>query len=134
MLKKIILILLVFSSFLFGNFTALTADEVKDAMKKHIAIIDIRTEDEWNYSGVIKGSHKLMFFDKYGNYDVRKWLNEFRKIVKNKNQPFILVCAHANRSHAVGQMLDKQLGYKNVNELKGGIEYGWINKGLKTVK
>jgi rhodanese-related sulfurtransferase len=31
-------------------------------------------------------------------------------------------------------MLSNQAGYKNVYDLKGGINYGWIDKGLKTIK
>ena len=134
MLKKIILLAILTSSFVYADFKTLTTKEVQISIKNNIQIIDIRRAQEWNEYGVIKGSHKLTFFDAQGNYNIGKWMAGFLKIVKDNNQPFILVCAHANRSKVVGKMLSEQLGYKNVQELKGGINYGWIDKGLKTVK
>ncbi|SMN16149.1 hypothetical protein CRYPA_29 [uncultured Candidatus Thioglobus sp.] len=51
------------------------------------------------------------------------------KIVKNKNDEFILVCAHANRTKTIGRFLEIKTEYKNIYELDGGINYGWIDKG-----
>lgn len=61
-------------------------------------------------------------------------MDKFTKIIKNKNQPFILVCAHANRTKILGELLSKEYGYKNVYELDGGIKHGWIYKKNKVVK
>ena len=102
-------------------------------MNSKIAIIDIRRADEFKQYGTIKGSHKLTFFDSKGAYDIQKWMAKFTKIVKTKDTPFVLVCAHANRTKAVGRFLNEN-GYTNVQELDGGINYGWIDKGKKTVK
>ena len=33
----------------------------------------------------------------------------------------------------LGKFLNKQVGYKNDYELEGRINYGWIDKGKKTV-
>jgi len=133
MIKKILFTLL-FSTLLFANFTSMSSIQVQEAIKKGVAVIDIRRADEWKQYGIIDGSYKITFFDEKGGYDGAKWMKQFTKIVKTKDQPFILVCAHANRSKVVGKMLFQQLGYKNVYELEGGINYGWIDKGLKTVK
>ncbi len=133
-MKKILIVSLLFSTMLFAKFNHLDDKQVLQMVKKGVPIIDIRTPGEWKQYGIIKGAKLLTFFDENGRYDVRSWLQKFSKIVKDKNQPFILYCAHANRSKVVGNFLDKQLGYKNVNELKGGIIYGWIQKGRDTVK
>ena len=100
----------------------------------NIVMIDVRRPEEWKATGIIKDSHKMTFFDMYGNSDVPTWLNDFQKIVTSKEQQFILICAHANRTKVVGNMLNKQALYKNVYELEGGINYGWLDKGLKTIK
>jgi hypothetical protein len=42
--------------------------------------------------------------------------------------------AFANRSKTVGKFLNAKTGYKNIFELAGGINYGWIDKGLSTTK
>ncbi len=133
MFKKIFLSL-IFSTLLFADFSTMSTKQVQDAIKEGIAVIDIRREDEWKHYGVIENSHKITFFNGRGEYNGAKWLEEFTKIVKTKDQPFILVCAHANRTKAVGKMLSQQLRYTKVYDLDGGINYGWIDKGLKTVK
>ncbi|MEA1914137.1 MAG: rhodanese-like domain-containing protein [Campylobacterota bacterium] len=135
MFKKIFLTLALLSSFVFGadGFTTMSTKDVQEAIEKDVVVIDIRRAEEWSSYGTIKGSHKLTFFDVYGRYDINKWMAEFTKLVTKKDQPFILVCAHANRTKVVSRFLGKDLGYTNVNELEGGINYGWIDKGLKVV-
>jgi len=133
MLKNIFIVLLL-GNILFADFKTMSTQDVKTEIKNGTTIIDIRREDEWNKYGTIKGSHKLTFFDEKGKYDINQWMEQFIKLVKNKEQKFILVCAHANRTKVVGKFLTKQLRYKNVFELDGGINYGWIDKGLHTVK
>jgi len=133
MLQKVFLILLL-GNIMLADFTTLSTSAVQEEIKKGTVLIDIRREDEWSHYGIIEGSHKITFFDNYGKYDINKWMEQFIKIVKDKNQKFILVCAHANRTKTVGNFLSSELSYKNVYELHGGINYGWIDKGLKTVK
>ena len=133
MIKKLFFTL-IFTTLLFADFSTMSTKQVQDAIKNGVAIIDIRREDEWKHYGAIKGSHKITFFDERGGYNGVKWLKEFTKVVKTKDQPFILVCAHANRTKVVGKMLFQQLRYTKVYDLDGGIKYGWLDKGLKTVK
>jgi len=133
MLQKIFLILLL-GNIMLADFKTMSTQEVQQEIKKGTVLIDIRREDEWDKYGIIEGSYKLTFFDGYGNYDINAWMEEFVKIVKSKDQKFILVCAHANRTKTVGGFLSSQLSYTNVYELDGGINYGWLDKGLKTEK
>jgi len=86
----------------------------------NIIMIDIRREEEWKRTGIIKNSHLLTFFDDFGNYDIEKWMNEFEKIVLDKNQTFVLICARANRTRSIGDFLISQ-GYKNSAHLFGGM-------------
>lgn len=133
-MKKILLLLVFTLSFMYADFRAVNEIKLEEAIKKGVVVIDIRRVDEWQKYGTIKGSHKLTFFDQFGKYDMNKWMSSFTALVKDKSQPFILVCAHANRSKAVGKMLSSQLSYENVYELEGGINYGWLDKGKTTVK
>jgi len=75
-----------------------------------------------------------MFFTPLGEADIPNFMYKLGTLVKNKNKPFIIYCAHANRSKELGKWLTNKLGFKKVYELKGGIEFGWINKKHKTVK
>ncbi len=123
----------LFAGCLFASSFSWDTKQVQDAIAKNIAIIDIRTKEEFAQYGVIPTSHKLTFFDSQGRYNEKQWLSDFQKIVKDKHTPFVLVCAHANRTGVVAKWLIS-MGYVNTHDLAGGIIYGWIDKGLKTTK
>ena len=118
----------------FGPFKSLSTREFQQKKAEGYTVIDIRRPDEWEADGIIEGSHTITFFDEAGQYDIDAFLEAFTKAVTTKEQPFILVCAHANRTKAAGEIMGAKLGYKNVYELDGGINWGWIDKGLETVK
>lgn len=118
----------------YGAFKSLTTDEFIEKKEAGYAIIDIRRADEWAYYGVIEGSHTITFFDAEGGYDAQKFLDALSEVVRDKTQPFILVCAHARRTKSVAEFLALQLKYENVYELDGGINWGWIDQGYGTVK
>jgi len=75
-----------------------------------------------------------MFFDEKGQPDMGNWFFELGHLIKDKDQPFVIYCAHANRSKSLGNFLEKQLKFTKVFELKDGIENGWIKAGKATVK
>ena len=131
-MKKLLLLLLLSYS-LFAEFKSIEAETLITLQKQGVPVIDIRTPQEWKERGVIPGAKKIMFFTPDGRADVPNFMFELGHLIKDKNQPFIIYCAHANRSKELGKWLT-QLGFSKVFELKGGIEYGWINKNKKTVK
>ena len=133
MMKKIVLSLAVLSVSLFAEFKTVSVDEFAKLQGKGYPVIDIRTPGEWKQTGIIKGAHKMMFFAPNGQPDLARWFFELGHLVKDKKEPILLYCAHANRSKALGEGLSK-MGFKHVYELKGGIENGWIKAGKKTVK
>lgn len=116
----------------YGAFKSLSTDDFLEKMEESV-IIDVRRQDEWDMYGVIEGSHKITFFDEWGQHNIPAFMEEFSKVVTDKEQAFILVCAHANRTKTIGEFLGAKMGYKNVYELEGGINYGWIDKGYGTV-
>ena len=131
---RIFLILSLFFAALFADLKVVNNTQLAEMQNKDVVVIDIRTLGEWKEYGIIQNAKPITFFDEKGKYDTTKWLNEFSKYVKDKNQTFVIYCAHANRTKMLGNFLNKQLGYENVYELEGGINYGWIDKGLKTVE
>lgn len=134
MIKKIVFTLIALHTLVFAQFQSIDAQEMLSLHQNGAAIIDIRTPGEWKETGVIPGSTKIMFFDERGNYDVSKFMEELKKVVKDQNQPIILVCRTASRTKSVGQFLANDMGYPNTKELAGGIMFGWLNNGKKTVK
>ncbi len=128
MFKKILLLIITLQAILFADFTSIGADELKKLQAENVPVIDIRTPGEWKETGVIPGSHKIMFFDERGNYNVQKFLDALHKVAPDKNKPVVLVCRTASRTKIVGDFLSKQVGYKKVKDLKGGIMFGWNGK------
>ena len=119
---------MILQAVLFADFSSIGADELKKMEAQNVPVIDIRTPGEWKETGVIPGSHKIMFFDERGNYNVQKFLDELHKVAPDKDKPVILVCRTASRTKIVGDFLSKQVGYKKVRDLKGGIMFGWNGK------
>jgi rhodanese-related sulfurtransferase len=91
-------------------------------------VIDIRTEAEWQTTGVIPKSEKLQAYDKQGNFDSANWLANLQKLISSSDQPIILVCRSGQRSSKVGEFLTKQ-GINNVYHLNNGIQ-SWIKSGF----
>jgi rhodanese-related sulfurtransferase len=117
----------------YGPFKSLSTDDFLEKMEDGCTIIDVRRQDEWLQTGVIEGSHKMTFFDETGQHNIPAFMDAFTKVVTDKDHPFILVCAHANRTKSIGEFLGSKMGYKNVYELDGGINDGWIELGYGTV-
>jgi rhodanese-related sulfurtransferase len=105
---------------------------VEKMIDDNIVMIDIRREDEFRRTGVIKNAHLLTFFDEYGQYDIDKWMSEFEKLVTSKDQTFVLICAHANRTRNVGNFLIEQ-GYKHTAHLMGGMAL-WQQELRETIE
>jgi rhodanese-related sulfurtransferase len=134
-IRFIILFLLFTSVLLSANVSAevgnLSNQQMKEMMAENVPIIDIRRPDEWQSTGVVKGSQLLTFFDARGNFDMEKWLADLDKIA-GKNDKFILICRSGNRTGQVANFLDKKLGYTKVYHLQRGIK-NWIKSGDKVV-
>jgi rhodanese-related sulfurtransferase len=132
-MTKILLLAGLLGTSLFADFKTVDVNAFSKLMAKGYTTIDIRTPGEWKQTGIIKGAHKMMFFTPKGNADLAEWFFNLGRLVKDKKQPILIYCAHANRSKSLGQGLIN-MGFENVYELKGGIENGWIKAGKKTVK
>jgi rhodanese-related sulfurtransferase len=130
-MKKLLIVLLL-SYTLFAKFSSITAEQLITMQKQGVPVIDIRTPQEWKARGIIPNAHPIMFFTPKGSADVPNFMFSLGSLIKTKDKPFIIYCAHANRTKRLGKWLDS-LGFKRVYELQGGIENGWIKKGFKTV-
>lgn len=132
-MKKLLSILALLSVTLFADFKSIDAEELLKLQAKGVPIIDIRTPGEWKETGIIKDAHKMTFFSEKGEALLADWFFELGRLVKDKDAPILIYCAHANRTKSLGDGL-LNMGFKNVYELKDGIELGWIKKGKKTLK
>ena len=107
-------------------------DKIISLMKQGVPLIDIRTNSEWQNTGIIKNSKLLTFFDKDGKSDVKSWMNKLREMAK-KDQPLIIICRSGRRSGIVSDMLVNEENYSEVYNANSAI-MAWINSGLETTK
>lgn len=91
-------------------------------------IVDIRTEQEWQATGIIPGSKTLQSFTPDGRFDSEQWLANLQRLKSSPDQPVILVCRSGNRSSKVGQFLAQQPGMNKVYHLSNGIQ-SWQKAG-----
>ncbi len=120
-MKKTVLLFLLFSLSLVAGVKDIDIDKLEKMKREGVPLIDIRTPSEWRETGIIEGSHTIMFFDRSGRYDLKSFLQSLSSLGIDKNRPFVLVCRSANRTKIVGNFLSDKMGYKYVYELEGGI-------------
>jgi rhodanese-related sulfurtransferase len=129
MLTLLLTGILVCTQLLADELQAITPEQLLDLQQNHHAlIIDVRTEAEWQATGIISDSRKLQSFDSQGQFDQVKWLADLEKLKASPEQPVVLVCRSGNRSDKVGAFLTQQLGMKNVYHLQNGLQ-SWIQSG-----
>ncbi|PPD35620.1 MAG: rhodanese [Methylomonas sp.] len=118
---------LVFSANLAaGELVAVSPEQLLDMQQQNNAlVVDIRTEAEWQASGIIANSHKLQSFDSQGHFDEDKWLADLNKMKSSPDQPVILVCRSGSRSAKVGSLLTQKMGVNNVYHLDNGLQ-SWL--------
>jgi len=134
MVKKFIITLFLIcfaKSFVFAETIDINNDEIKKLIKNNVPIVDIRTSDEWNQTGVIPNSILLTFFKKNGTYNFETWHKELGYVI-DTNKPYVLICRSGRRTKIVSEMIDKKID-KLVYNASFGIN-SWLQSNLKVVK
>ena len=114
-----------------GGYSNIDNSYLKDLIEKGGTVIDIRRQEEWQQTGIVKGSKTITFFDRTGRINPN-FVPEFTAIVK-PDQPVALICRTGSRSQAASQAIAQQLGYKNVMNVTHGIT-GWIAEKRPVIK
>jgi rhodanese-related sulfurtransferase len=118
-MKKILLLILLFNTVLMAKLENIWVTPAFIQNNPSLTIIDIRTPGEWRETGIVKGSHTIMFFDEEGRFDIPKFLKSLKRVVK-KGERFALICRTGSRTTEVSRFLAYELGY-NVINLAGGL-------------
>ena len=110
------------------NYNLITSDELNNLLKKNAVVLDIRTDDLWKKTGVIKGSFQETAFDKNGKFNVYL-MDRVRALAgaESQNIEIIFVSSDGETASILGNAFAEDLGFKNVYVLKGGIK-AWINE------
>ncbi|MBF0446731.1 MAG: rhodanese-like domain-containing protein [Magnetococcales bacterium] len=122
---SILILLLMLSSCSQQPYTDIDNTQLKTMISKGIPAYDIRRTDEWQQTGIIKGSRLLTFINSVGRPD-DGFIPRFTQEIK-KDDPVLLICRTGNRSSFLAQYLTEKLGYTQVYNLKHGISK-WIGE------
>lgn len=101
--------------------------ELDRLTRSGVVVIDIRTQPEWEETGIVAGSKLLTFFDERGRADPAAWLEKVKPYAK-PDQPVVVICRSGNRTKAVSQFLSQRAGYSTVYNVKNGINR-WLKEG-----
>ncbi len=114
-----------------GGYSNIDNAKLKELIAQGVTLVDIRREEEWQQTGIVKGSKTITFFDNMGRINPN-FVPEFTALVK-PDQPVALICRTGNRTQVASQAIAQQLGYKNVLNVMHGIT-GWIAERRPIVK
>ena len=109
----------------------LSPQDFVDAQENGGVVIDIRREEEWQETGIIKGSHTITAFTKNGKIHP-DFSKKFFDLIDDVDVPILLYCRTGNRTGILGKALIDQVGQTNVSHLSDGI-VGWKKQGFPIV-
>ncbi len=109
----------------------LSPQEFIDAQENGGVVIDIRREEEWRETGIIKGSQTITAFTKNGKIHP-DFPKNFFDLIDDVDVPILLYCRTGNRTGILGKALIDQVGQTNVSHLSDGI-VRWKKQGFPIV-
>jgi rhodanese-related sulfurtransferase len=124
-LKKIFSLLLLLTLSLFAEVQNTYISQ--ELLDKKIPLVDVRTQGEWEETGLLKGAIPIVFFSERGEPLINDFLQKLNQKVDTR-KPFAIICHVGSRTAVIASWLSKELGY-NVINIQGGMEYA--TKGAK---
>ena len=128
-MKILLVIFILFSKFVSAEVIDIDDRELSNLIEKEIKIVDVRTQNEWKSTGIIKGSVLISLLDKKNKFIFENWYEDFNKKM-SKNVSVIFVCAVGVRSKFISNLVNKKKPDLKIYNLKKGIN-NWIRSGNK---
>lgn len=104
---------------------------LQELLERGVKIVDLRREDEWDKTGVVRSSKQLTAFDGAGRF-VPSFPAAFQEYVA-LDEEVILICWSGNRSSMIANMLVEKAGYTKVYNVVDGVEK-WLEDGNPMVR
>ncbi|MDA7830504.1 FKBP-type peptidyl-prolyl cis-trans isomerase [Candidatus Pelagibacter sp.] len=113
------------------SYKSVSSDELIDMIKNNAIALDIRTEDEWDKTGVIKGSFPETAFDKNGKFQVYV-MDKIRALAAAQSQDvnLIFISHDGETASMLANSFSEDLGFTNISVLEGGI-LQWLKESKK---
>jgi len=118
-------------SFVFG-YENVEPTDIERLKSEGVVILDIRTESEWQQTGVIPNSQRVTSHDYNGKFDIERFIGELKERGVDNRTKILVVCRSGNRSIDASRALE-QNGYGSIYNLKNGIK-SYIKTGAPVEK
>ena len=128
-MKIVIVIFILFTKFVNAEVININNKELSNLIEKEIKIIDVRTQNEWKSTGIIKGSFLISLLNKNKKFIFNNWYEMFNNKF-GKNKSIIFICASGVRSNYISNLVKQKKPDLIIYNLKKGINY-WIRSGNK---
>jgi len=131
-LRILLIIFILSSKFVNADVIHIDNRELSNLIKKEIKIIDVRTQNEWKSTGIIKGSYLISLLNKNKKFIFEDWFEIFNNKF-GKNKSIVFICASGVRSNYISNLVKKKEPDLIVFNLNKGIN-NWIRSGYKIEK
>ena len=115
------------------NYEKIDSKKLEKLIKENAVALDIRLDNQWKKTGVIKGSFQETAFDIDGKFNVYL-LDKIRALAGEESQgiELIFISHDGKTAEILGNAFAEDLGFTNVYVLDGGIQ-SWVksNKPLE---
>ena len=128
-MKIVIVIFILFTKFVNAEVININNKELSNLIEKEIKIIDVRTQNEWKSTGIIKGSFLISLLNKNKKFIFEDWYKMFNNDF-GRNKSIIFICASGVRSNYISHLVKNKNPDLIVYNLKKGIN-NWIRSGYK---
>ena len=128
-MKILLVIFVFFTKFVNAEVIDINNRELSDLIKKEIKIIDVRTQNEWKSTGIIKGSFLISLLNKNKKFIFKDWYEMFNNKF-GSNKSVIFICASGVRSNYISNLVKQKKPDLIIYNLRKGINY-WIRSGNK---
>ena len=110
------------------NYKLISSDELITLINKNGVALDIRTEEQWKKTGIIKGSFQETAFSKEGKFNVYL-MDKVRALAgaESQNIEIAFISNDGETAAILGNAFAEDLGFTNVFVLRGGIK-AWIEE------
>ena len=126
-MKILLFIFVLLTKFVNAEVIDIDNKELTNLLEKKINIIDVRTQNEWKSTGIIKGSFLMSLLNKNKKFIFQDWYEMFNNKF-NRNKSIIFICASGVRSNYISHLVKKKKPDLIVYNLKKGIN-SWIRSG-----
>ncbi len=131
-MKILLVVFVLFIKFVNADVINIDNRELSNLIEKEIKIIDVRTQNEWKSTGIIKESFLISLLNKNKKFIFEDWYAMFENKF-GKNESIVFICASGVRSNYISHLVQRKKPDLKIYNLKKGINH-WIRSGNKIYK